>query len=192
MRIVDYPALSRGLAFEMLLGLVCLIYFGLAGPLMERYRLDRREIDDLRNALERFERIASERAARQSALAALEKQRSAQEGFLRGKNETLIAAEIQNRNKAIAATAHGELTSTQILPSETEGKLKRIRVREQMSISIRGVVLVFHLLESSTPFLFLDNVDIRSRPEPRRTSDPVVSSIVEVHFDAYGYVKEAP
>ena len=49
---------------------------------------------------------------------------------------------------------------------------------------------VFYDLESATPFLFLDNVEIRSRPA-RRASGPEDDPILEVRFDLYGYMRRA-
>jgi general secretion pathway protein M len=191
-QIARSPPASRGVALAILVGLVGVIYFGIAAPLLEQYRRGGSEIEALKSALTRFERIADERTSRQAELAGLEHQRAAQEGFLQGPNETLIAAEIQNRIKTLATAAHGELTSTQILPSEADGKLKRISVREQMSITLPGLVSVVHALESATPFLFLDNVDIRPHPDlRRRDADPFEAGIVDVRFDAYGFIRGA-
>ena len=190
----DHPALSRGLALAILLALAGVVYFGMVDPLLARYRLDRRDIEDLQSAYMRFERIAGERASHQGTLAALERQRSEHEGFLRGTNETLMAAGIQNRIKALVVAAQGELASTQILPSENDGKLKRIGVREQLSIPMIGLAAMVHHLEGTAPYLFLDNVGIRVHPEGGRRAAAAAapSSMVEVRFDAYGFLTEAP
>ncbi len=190
---IAHPALSRGVALALLLGLAGLVYFGMIEPLVASYRIDRREIADLQTSYTRFERIAAEIASRRDALAAAEQQRSAHEGFLRGTNETLMAAAIQSRIKSLAVAAHGELTSTQILPTRTEGKLKRITVQEQFTVPISGLAELMYRLEGTAPYLFLDNVDIRLHAEGRRRgAGGAVSQLLDVRFDAYGYAAETP
>ncbi len=86
----------------------------------------------------------------------------------------------------------GELTSTQILPSTTEHELKQISVRGVIVIPLSGLVRVFHDLESATPFLFIDNVEIRPKFDPRRRGVGAVDpGSMEVQFDTYGYVRAA-
>jgi len=186
------PLASRPLALAILVLLASAAYFTVAAPLVAADAANRRQIAELRSELVRFERIAGERAGRKAELAALERQRAMQEGFLQGSNDTLIAAEIQNRIKTLVASGQGELASTQILPSATDGKLKRISVRGLIAIPLPGLVRVFHNLESATPFLFVDNVEIRPRLNPRRRGlEAVDAGILEVRFDTYGFVRSA-
>ncbi|HUZ75079.1 MAG TPA: type II secretion system protein GspM [Stellaceae bacterium] len=186
------PIASRCLALGILAALVTAGYLAIALPLLDTVADNRREIADLNAALARFEQIAGERAARKAELGVLERQQATQEGFLQGSNETLIAADLQNRIKALAAAGKGELTSTQILASDAEGKLKRVGVRGLMAIPLAGLVRVFYDLESATPFLFIDNVEIRPRLDPRRRGyGDVDTGTLEARFDVYGFVHAA-
>jgi len=127
-------------------------------------------------------------APRQAELAALKQRQSAQDGFLQGANDTLVAAQIQNRIKSLADATKGELRSTQVLPSQDEGKLRRITVRGQMSTSLTGALRVFHGLESASPLLFIDNVDMRARPAQLRDRTAAVNTdVIDLTFDVYGY-----
>lgn len=164
------------------------VYFGIVQPLRDSYASTRASIDQLQAMLVRYQRAATDLPARQAELAALKQRQSAQDGFLQGSNDTLVAAQIQNKIKALTDAARGELRSTQALPPQDEGKLRRITVRGQMSMSLAGAMRVFYGLESAYPLLFLDNVDFRARPvELRDRNAPANTDVIDIQFDVYGY-----
>jgi len=140
--------------------------------------------------LERYRRAARNLAPRQAELAALKQHQSSQEGFLQGSNDTLLAVQIQNRIKALADANRAELRSSQVLPPQDEGKLRRISVRGQVSTTLAGALHLFYGLESVMPLLFIDNVDLRARPANLRDRNSTdASDIVDLQFDVYGYAQ---
>src|SRR5262249_32746521 len=139
------------------------LYFGIIAPFHDEYASSRQSIEQLQDELVRYQRAARDLPTRQAELTALKQRQSSQDGFLQGSNDTLIAAQIQNRIKALSDSARGDLKSIQILPAQEEGKLRRITVRGQMTATLPGVLRIFYGLESAAPLLFLDNVDFRSR-----------------------------
>jgi general secretion pathway protein M len=182
------PPVSRGLAVAILIGVVAGLYYGIVRPIVDNYGTTRTSIDQLQDTLMRYQRAARDLAPRQAELAALKQRQSAQDGFLQGANDTLVAAQIQNRIKALADATKGELRSTQVLPSQDEGKLRRITVRGQMSTTLSGALRVFHGLESVSPLLFIDNVDMRARPAQLRDRSAAVNTdVIDLQFDVYGY-----
>jgi len=188
MRDVLSPPLKRALAVAILIGLIGGIYYGVVRPLLDNYNDKRAAIEQMQDNLARYQRAARDLAPRQAELAALKQRQSAQDGFLQGANDTLVAAQIQNRIKSVADATKGELRSTQVLPSQDEGKLRRITVRGQMSTSLTGALRVFHGLESASPLLFIDNVDMRARPAQLRDRTAAVNTdVIDLTFDVYGY-----
>jgi len=183
------PPVSRALALAVLIVALAGLYFGIIAPLADGYSATRDSIAQLEDSLQRYQRAANELAPRQAELAALKQRQPAQEGFLQGSNDTLVAAQIQNRIKSLADAAHSELRSTQVLAAQDEGKLKRITVRSQMSATIVGVQRVIYGLESAMPMLFLDNVDLRARPADPRDRSGATADTIDVQFDVYGYTK---
>jgi general secretion pathway protein M len=142
--------------------------------------------------LARYKRVAEQRERREAELAELKRRAAGEDGLLRGANETLMAAAIQNRIKALVDAAHGELKSIQILPPQADGHLRRISVRGQISMTVDAVQRLFHDLEGGEPLLFLDNVGIRSREETRRRRERAEDGMLEVHLDVYGYAQPQP
>ena len=184
------PAVSRFLAFAILIGAIAGFYYGIVRPLVDDYAATGASIEQLQDALARYQRAARDLAPRQAELAALKQRQSAQDGFLQGANDTLVAAQIQNRIKALSDATKGDLRSTQVLPAQDEGKLRRITVRGQMSTTLPAVLRVFHGLESAYPLLFIDNVDLRARPTQLRDRGASANAdIIDLQFDVYGYTR---
>jgi hypothetical protein len=186
------PPVSRALAFTLLIALIGGLYYGIVSPLLDNYAGTKASIEQLQDTLARYQRAARALAPRQAELAALKQRQSAQDGFLQGSNDTLVAAQIQNRIKALADANRGELRSTQVLPAQDEGKLRRITVRGQMSTTLPAALRVFYGLESAYPLLFIDNVDLRARPtelRDRNSSNATNSETIDLQFDVYGYTR---
>jgi general secretion pathway protein M len=182
------PPFQRALAIAILVAIVALIYDGVAQPLIDTYDEDRATITERQDALSRYQRAAQELPQRQRALTALQQQQTKADGFLEGASDTLIAAQIQNRVKALATKAQAELRSSQVLPAESDGKLKRIAVRNQVSAGTGGLLAIFHDLEAQSPSLFLDNVTLQVRPLTLRDrNNPGNGDTIDVQFDVYGY-----
>jgi general secretion pathway protein M len=111
-------------------------------------------------------------------------------GFLASPNESLAAAELQSRLRSTVDAVHGDLRSVQILPARDEGLFRRVSVRGQISATLPALQRVLYQLETATPLLFLDNVDIRARPvRPGRTS--AEAPVLDVRFDLSAYMRRA-
>ncbi len=182
------PPVSRALALAILLSLIAILYLGVAAPLIEDYAATRDSVTQLQDTLQRYQRAARDLAPRQAELAALKQRRSAQDGFLQGASDTLIAVQIQDRIKTLADTTKSELRSSQVLPPQNEGKLRRISVRGQISTTLPGALRLFYGLESTYPLLFIDNVDLRARPQDLRDRSAAgPTDVIDLQFDVYGY-----
>jgi general secretion pathway protein M len=174
------PVLSapirRSLAIALLVGLVAIAYLAVIEPVTDSWAEQSSEIGRLESTLRRYQQVAQQRAGREAELADLKQRAAGADGLLRGANETLMAATIQ-------------LKSVQILPAQSDGPLRRITVRSQVSMTIAAAQRVFYDLEGGEPRLFLDNVDIRSLEETRRLRERGDNGMLEVHLDVYGYAQ---
>ena len=186
------PQVSRALAVALLVGLLAIAYLAVVQPIIDARIEQHQEIANLENTLQRYQRVAAQRASREAALAELKQRAAGEDGLLRGANETLMAAAIQNRLKALVDDSHGELKSIQILPSQADGPLRRIAVRGQIAVTVEAAQRVFHDLEGGDPLLFLDNIGIRSRDDSRRRRERTPDGMLEVRLDVYGYAQPQP
>jgi general secretion pathway protein M len=184
------PRASRALALGILAALLLLAFFGFVSPLLDSYGQASSSVEQYRAALEHTRNAGSDLAGLRAELARLKERQASAVGFMQSTNSSLAAAELQNRIKSSVEAAHGELRSTQILPQRDEGVFRRISIRGQIAVNTAALQRVFYDLESASPFLFLDNVEIRSRPA-RRSSGAEDDPILEVRFDLYGYLRRA-
>jgi general secretion pathway protein M len=182
------PPVSRALALAILIALLALGYYAIVQPILDAYAGQAQTIAQLQDALLRYRGATRDLPALEAQLASLKQRQATAEGFLQGPNDTLIAAQLQNRVKTLADGAHAELRSTQVLPTQEEGKMRRIAIRGQMAAPLPGIQQVFYGIESGSPLLFLDNVTMRVRPTPpRQANAPAGPEMIEVEFDVYGY-----
>ncbi|MBV9553905.1 MAG: hypothetical protein JO032_14070 [Alphaproteobacteria bacterium] len=181
--------ISRALALALPVALLGIAYLAILKPVIDTRAQQRDQIEQLGSALARYQRLAQDQKPRQEALDQLRRRAAGQDGLLRGENETLMAAALQNRIKASVGAAHGELKSTQILSGQADGRLRRVAVRAQVTLTPEAALRVFHDLESGEPVLFLDNLDIRSKEETRRRRERVEDGTLDIRFEAYGYAQ---
>jgi len=187
--------LSQGVrriaAVGLLFGVVAGPWVGIAAPMLGAYDEARQQLDQTRALLRRADVAAGKREGLKATLAKLKQSSDSDGGFLKGSNDSLAAAQIQSRLKTVLDSAQGELKSTQILPGKREGNLTRVGVRVQMSGSIGAVQKVLHAIESGTPFLFTENLEIRTRPAVRSAGARRDEAILDMRFDAYGFLRGA-
>jgi general secretion pathway protein M len=192
MRLSLPPALGRLLAATLFVFLIGGIAGGVVMPVLDALAEAELSNDEYQLALGRGRALDRELKSVKAQLADIRQVQAAQSGFLDGANDSLATAQLQSRVKTIIETSGGELRSTQVLPVRDEGKFRRIIVRGQMAANIAAMQRIFYDIESASPYLFLDNIDIRARPSPRAQDNVPTDPMLDVRFDLYGYVRETP
>jgi len=185
------PLASRGLALAILVALVVILYSVAIQPLIDDYAETTQSIDQMSGLLQRYRGLAANLQPLQAELAQIQQRQGAKDGFFAGTNDTLVAAQLQGKLRAAVETARGELKSTQVLPPEDDGKMRRITVRGQMASTLGAVQRVLYDLEAASPYLFIDNLNLRVRAMERRAENPDADPILDVRFDVYGYLSSA-
>jgi general secretion pathway protein M len=191
MNVALSPRLSRAFALIILVALLSFIYIGLIQPLLDHYADARNSRVELQSVLARVTQTGRTLSELQAELQRLKERGVSGAGALQSSNESLAAAELQNRVKSSVEGARGELRSTQILPSHEEGVFQRISIRGQISVNLEALQRIFYEFESASPLLFLDNVDVRVRPERRPNEATTDNPVLDVRFDLYGYIRRA-
>ena len=181
--------IRRTFAVVMLFSLVSTLFSCIVQPILDDYGEAKSTVDRLEAAIQRSQGGQRDSAQLRAELAALQKRQSSTGGFLQVANESVGAARLQERLKASVEAAKGDLRSTQSLPSRDEGKFRRITVRAQVSLDTPGVQRTLYDLESSSPFLFVDNVVIRNRSKPQDRGKVVQDPVLDVSFDLSGYMR---
>jgi general secretion pathway protein M len=185
------PMLRRALALTILGALLSGAYAALVRPPLASYMRDQQTIGELRMALSHLQTTARELPAIQARVAELHRIGLQQAGYLDGQNETLAAAALQERLKSLVLREGGQFKSAQILPVKTADKARRLTVRGQMVLGLPALQHVIYELEASTPFLFVDNLDIRAVTNSQKAGWTDGETPLDVHMDIYCFMRSA-
>jgi len=186
------PAMRRLAALAILAMLVIAVVLGVIQPLASAYVDARQTIARDRAAIAHAELSGLDAAALQAELANLKAQTGPPPGAFQSANESLAAAELQRRLKTVIEAVHGEVRSMQTLPQQLDGGFRRITVRGQAMLKIAGLQQAVYDLETSSPLLFLDNVEVTARPDQSGRPGAAEDPGLDVRFDLYGYMRTAP
>lgn len=182
------PKQSRAAALVLLLGLLLLAVALIATPLWLLNRRYDNALEESVTRLERYSKIAGMRdglikkSAEVRALAA-------NHHYLKSASPALAAAELQEQLTVIFEANGGKLSSIQILPHKDEGAYRQIAVALQLTAPLSALKGILHALESSRPYLFIDNLSVRSNAGfgQRMGADPAAEPELIVQFNVTGY-----
>jgi general secretion pathway protein M len=105
----------------------------------------------------------------------------------------LAAAELQEMIKQAIVEAGGQLSSTQGLPVVTKNNFNRIPINVRMTGNSEVLRAVLHKIETSTPLVVVEQIDIRPmrgvRNKVTHQIDP--SNELSVNFQAVSFMKKS-
>jgi len=183
------PRQSRMLALLLLLAVLAAAVAAIAIPAMQLHAHYQSAIDQRVDRLSREQRIISMAPALQKQMVQLQQLNPAR-FYLRNSNPVLAAAEIQENAKHLIDANGGKLLSMNILPPKDEGQLTRVGVNVQLTAGLDGVEKLFYGLETATPYLFINNLSIRTinaYTPPNGTAPPLQ---LQVQFDLSGFARK--
>ncbi len=189
------PALSqRWLAVCLLIAVVLVIILVVIVPVVNKEM----ELHDAKNnlvfRLQQYERILAKKDAVIASMDTI-KQQHEEQGYFNSQNtDALASAEMQEFIKKAIVDAGGQLSSTQALPVSNKGKFSRITVRVRMTGNSEVLRAVLYKIETSTPLIIIDQIDIRPmRGKRNRTTRQIESSNeLNVNFQAVSFMRKQP
>ena len=182
------PIVARMVALALLLGLVALVaVFGVL-PFAEKARLTGEALEFNREMIARLSRSAAHPGSYDAQIDLLLARINDSGLYIRADTEPLAAAAVQEHLKRAVGLYGGELRSVQSLPSLEEENLTRIGLRVVMTGTLGPMIHVLHELESGEPYLFVDNLQIKSTTRRRRRTQQPPTSRLSIRFDVHGYL----
>ena len=189
------PALSqRWLAVGLLIAVVLVIILVVIVPVVNKEM----ELHDAKNnlvfRLQQYERTLAKKDAVIASMDTI-KQQHEEQGYFNSQNtDALASAEMQEFIKKAIVDAGGQLSSTQALPVSNKGKFSRITVRVRMTGNSEVLRAVLYKIETSTPLIIIDQIDIRPmRGKRNRTTRQIESSNeLNVNFQAVSFMRKQP
>lgn len=180
------PLQSKSLALALLVLAFILATLMLAVPVMLIHRHYDAAIEQLTDRMERYHRIIAMTPVLKTGLEQI-KARNGRKFYLKNAAPALAAAEIQEIAKTVIGAQNGKLTSTQIIPHKDDGGYRQIAVNLQFSGSIASIQKILYELETRQPYLFVSNLNIRSRLASLYREMPGVEPEYFVQLDLTGY-----
>lgn len=190
MALVLKPRQSRAVALTLL---ALAIIFGIAVLVLPPYLLHRHYdlyLDSYSDQLARYQRLANTREATQAKLAAI-KAREPRKYFLKNSGPALGASEIQDVAKSLIEGNGGKLIATQVLPPKDDGRFRQIVINVQLSASSPALRNIAYAAENAQPYLFIDNLLVRSNQSYNYRPNPGVEPEMFIQFDLSAFAVTA-
>ncbi len=184
--------LQRWLAVGLLLVMVLAIGLLLIMPIVNKSKELAEEQESLLFRLRQYQKILAQKEAIVESMANIEEQQAGQTYFNSQDTDALASAEMQETIKKVIEEAGGQLSSTQTTPVSTRNDFSRITVRVRMTGDSMALRSVLYKLETATPLVVIDQLDIRPmrgvRNPVTRQMEP--SNQLNINFQAVSFMRK--
>ena len=190
--LLDPAMQQRWIAVGLLIAVALVIILVIIVPVVSKDM----ELHDTENSLifrlQQYERILAKKDAVVAGMSTIKEQQKNQGYFNSQETDALASAEMQEFIKKTIVDAGGQLSSTQALPVSDKDKFSRITVRVRMTGSSEVLRTVLYKIETSTPLIIIDQIDIRpTRGRRNRTTRQTESSNeLNVNFQAVSFMRK--
>jgi general secretion pathway protein M len=181
-----WRALGAALAV-LLLAYLVLLHWWFTAPMLRMGG----EIEDMREQDAALRAEAAQRPQLEARLAQVREFEAGNPGFLPEENKELASAGLLQRLQQVVASASpnpGACQITSQTPTDMPSKepFPRVMVHVTLRCGMTELGAVLHSLESGSPQLFIDNLDMLSR---RSYLSADTGGAIDVTLDLYGYLK---
>lgn len=126
------------------------------------------ELAETRLQISHYRRLLAQMPALREAASQLEKTRPLSSLLLAGDNRALAAADLQRSLQSAVEKLGATMLSLRVKPSTSEGALERVAVEARLRSDIQQLRGLLYFIETSSPYLFVDNLSINVRTARRR------------------------
>ena len=186
--------MQRWLAVGLLVLVLLLISLITIVPLINMGLELNEEKESLLFRLQQYERILAKKDAVVASIDKIKEEHDQQGYFNSQETDALASAEMQNFIKKAIVDAGGELSSTQAIPVTVKDGFSRITVRVRMTGNSEVLRAVLYQIETSTPLIIIDQIDIRPIRGKRnpKTNKIEPSNSLNVNFQAVSFMRKQP
>lgn len=191
MELTNNPQAQRWLAVGLLAFVVLLVILVIVLPVINKGLELHETKENLAFTLGKYERILAGKDAIVRNIAAIKQQHERQGYFNTQGTSALASAQMQEFIKQTIVQAGGQLSSTQVLPSTNKDKFSRITVSVRMTGNIEVLRSVLYKLETATPLIVIEQMDIRPMRSVRNrmTHQIEPSNGLNINFQAIGFMR---
>ena len=185
------PEQSRRAAIAILVGAIVAIAAAVALPIWLLHRHYDTALADSAEKLDRYNRLAATRPAIAQQLEAM-RSKEPRKFFLRGGPPALSAAEAQEAVRTIVEGNGGRLITMQAPVTKDDARYRQIIVNVQMTANVQAMRKILYAIENHVPYLFIDNLTIRSQVPANFRPTPGSEPEMFLQFDVSGYTLTGP
>ncbi len=173
---------GKALALGLCVLMLAMIYLIVVEPLFGFYQSGAQRLQERLDLVERLRRSAHDLPRLRAAADQWRARSGADNLLLDGASDAIAAATLQSTVKDLVVQGGATLTSAEILPLDSEDNFQRIGIRVAFSGGLELLTSVLHGIETATPKLFVDNLDIRSAGgSDDDDASPALTISLEVH-----------
>ena len=162
--------------------------------LLGRYRYYQGVLEQHQELLARLDRTAATLEPAQRLIAKIQQDHSVAAQYLPQSTPALAAAELQQRLKTMVEAAGGTLQSIQALPPGEEAGAVKVTISAVMNGDTGSLQKVLYDLESQTPLLFVDNLEVSMRTTRPRLPNGRYATYTRMQlnaqFEVSGYLRK--
>jgi general secretion pathway protein M len=195
MQVIPDQRSSKTTAIMILVIALLLVYLLLFHWFILRHREYAQEIDDLRTQLSRFQTVAAQRETLQKRLSKLRGSQKDADLFLEYPEFDEAAAAISSSIGDIVrsqADDSCQIVSRQPVRPRVQERFQKVTVNVRMRCDAEDFLLVLHGMESGTPLMLVDDLNIirpRTRGRARVSNKQTAQGALDVRFNVSGYLK---
>jgi general secretion pathway protein M len=184
--------MQRWLAVGLLAALLLIVIAAVFVPAIGKWIELREEKDQLAIKLRQYERILAGKDAVIKNMGAVKEAIQEQNYFNSQNTEALASAEVQEFIKKAVVDAGGRLSSTQALPVKSKDKFSLLTVSVRMTGTSEVLRSVLYRLETSTPLIIIDQLDIRPLRgvRNRQTRQIEQTNDLNINFQAVSFMRK--
>lgn len=156
--------MGRLVAVAILVGMLAVLYLGIAAPALEFYRDREATLATELRLDRRLRAVAAEVPRLQASAAELRKAQNTRAITVDGANDALASASLQSLVEGAALSAGVTIASTDGVPAEAREDYRRIGLRVSVAGTYEHIVEFLAAIEKMRPPLVLGSLQIHGKP----------------------------
>jgi general secretion pathway protein M len=179
------PSANRNAALALLVVAIVIVIALIAGPAWWLYERYESSASMLARQYRSYTSLNQMRPALMKSVEAL-KARDTKKYFLKGATAALAGAELQDVARGVIEANNGKLLSSQLLAHKDDNGYRQVNATITMMASIQNLRQVLYAMETREPYLFVDNLTVRSQVPSNFKPQPGIEPELFVQFDVAG------
>lgn len=183
------PQARRAVALAILVGVLVIVWSLAVWPLIRLAGDRQADIAVLSGRLNHLHALIARKPGLDRRLHVVQARLVKEGGFWTGASAPAIAAEVQDRLRAVVAASGGRIKSASEASEAAERGFRKITVRFRIEGTLDTLQRTLGAIDTTRPSLFVDRFIVSAPASPSDGSHP---PILDLDLDVAGYMRGAP